>query len=274
MPDSITPFLAIWTDPRATIRRIVETEPTRNVLALALVGGGLGALESAWFAALGHPATVSRLWPIAVAFRVAFGAVWGVIGLYAAGWLVGVFCRALGGVASSIELRAALAWSSIPGITATALSIAAVLLGVINPPHFGHHLMPKMNGSTAELGLLNGVLIFWGFIVQLKCIGEVNRFSAWRAFTAIILIAVALTVLLILLVYLAQGMAGHRVAAVRSPGLNQQPASSLRLTKPPPLSRSATCSPDGSRGGVRPGCAPPVAERRACRPARKLAPPW
>jgi hypothetical protein len=214
MPDSITPFLAIWTDPRATIRRIVETEPTRNVLALAMVGGGLGALESAWFAALSHPATVSRLWPIAVAFRVAFGAVWGVIGLYAAGWLVGVFCRALGGVASSIELRAALAWSSIPGITATALSIAAVLLGVINPPHFGHHLMPKMNGSTAELGLLNGVLIFWGFIVQLKCIGEVNRFSAWRAFTAIILIAIALTVLLILLVYLAQGMAGHRVAAV------------------------------------------------------------
>ena len=33
--DSISPFFSIWIEPRATIRRIVDSDPTRNVLTLA-----------------------------------------------------------------------------------------------------------------------------------------------------------------------------------------------------------------------------------------------
>ena len=35
---SIAPYFTIWTEPRATIRRIVDTNPTRNVIALAAIG--------------------------------------------------------------------------------------------------------------------------------------------------------------------------------------------------------------------------------------------
>ncbi len=209
MADSIRPFLLIWTEPRATIRRIVEIDPRRYVIALALVGGGLGTLETAWFTALGNPSSIGALWPITVALRVAVGAVWGVIGLYAAAWLIGIFCRVLGGVASPLEMRAALAWSTIPGITASLMSIVAVLIGAISPPEFRHSRLPMMTGSTIELGLLNGVLIVWGFIVQMKCVGEVNRFSAWRALGAILLMGAVLLGLLLIAVYFASAMPHH-----------------------------------------------------------------
>ena len=45
---SITPFFTIWTEPRATIRRIVDTDPTRYVIALAAIGPVIGALGFEW----------------------------------------------------------------------------------------------------------------------------------------------------------------------------------------------------------------------------------
>src|SRR5258707_5069273 len=84
---SITPFLTIWTEPRATIRRIVETNPTRNVIALAAIGPAVGALSFECLKAkeLGSE-NISLLW--ATAF-VAAKPVLGVINLF----IVGVVLR-------------------------------------------------------------------------------------------------------------------------------------------------------------------------------------
>src|ERR1700722_13799818 len=79
---SITPFFPIWTEPSARIRRIVETDPTRNVIALAAIGPGVGALANQRSKALDETAKLSVLWPIEVAFSVAFGAALGVVSLY------------------------------------------------------------------------------------------------------------------------------------------------------------------------------------------------
>src|SRR5215831_17456067 len=136
-----------------------------------MLRGALGRLEFAWFTALSQRAPLGPLWPVGVAVRVVLGAMVGVIGLYLGAWLVGIFCRILGGVSSAIEMRAALAWSSIPGITAAALSIALLFLGAVSPPEFRHGRLPVMTGSTVELGVLNALLIGWGVVVQLKCIG-------------------------------------------------------------------------------------------------------
>ncbi len=210
MDDSIGPFFGIWIEPRQTIRRIVDSDPRRNVIALALIGGGLGSLESAWFTALGNPASIGPLWPIGVALRVAFGAVWGVIGLYFGAWLLGLFCRLLGGIASQLQMRAALAWASIPDITATFLSVTAVVAGIFDPPHFHHGRMPTMTGSTVELGLFNAVFVLWGLVIQMKCVGEVNRFSAWRALGAVLLMAAVIVALVLALVFIAEIGLPHR----------------------------------------------------------------
>ena len=212
MIDSLRPFFSLWIAPRETIRRLVDTDPTRYVIALAMLRGGLGRLEIAWFSALSQRTPVNPLWPVGVAFRVVLGAILGVIGLYLGAWLFGIFCRILGGVSSAIEMRAALAWSYIPGVTAATISIALVLFGAVNPPEFKHSRLPVMTGSTIELALVNAVLIGWGVIVQLNCIGEVNRFSAWRSLAAILLMLAVLAVLILLVAYLAGGLPHGAVA--------------------------------------------------------------
>jgi len=204
--DSLRLLFALWIAPRETIRRLVDTDPTRYVIGLAMLRGALGRLEIAWFSALSQRTPLSPLWPLGVAFRVVLGAIVGVIGLYVGSWLLGIFCRILGGLSSAIEMRAALAWSHVPGITAAAVSIALVLFDTINPPEFKHGRLPEMTGSTIELMLINLVLVGWGVVVQLNCIGEVNRFSAWRALGAILLMIATLSILILLVAYFAGGL--------------------------------------------------------------------
>jgi xanthosine utilization system XapX-like protein len=210
--ESLRPFFSLWIAPRETIRRLVDTDPTRYVVGLAMLRGALGRLEIAWFSALSQRTPVSPLWPVGVAFRVVLGAILGVIGLYVGAWLVGIFCRILGGVSSAIEMRAALAWSHVPGITAATVSIALVLFGAVNPPEFKHSRLPVMTGSTIELMLVNAALIGWGVAVQLNCIGEVNRFSAWRALAAILLMIATLALLLLFVAYFTGGLSHSAVA--------------------------------------------------------------
>ena len=212
MVDSLRPLFALWIAPRETIRRLVDTDPTRYVIGLAMLRGALGRLEIAWFSALSQRTPLGPLWPLGVAFRVVLGAIVGVIGLYVGAWLVGIFCRILGGISSAIEMRAALAWSHVPGITAAAVSIALVLFGAIDPPEFKHGRLPVMTGSTIELMLVNLVLIGWGVVVQLNCVGEVNRFSAWRALGAILLMIATLSVLILLVAYFAGGLSHSATA--------------------------------------------------------------
>src|SRR5271163_126425 len=82
MADSIAPFFSIWIDPRATIRRIVDSDPTRNVLALAAIGPALSSLVRNWSGAINGTASQSALWPLFVAFNVAFQAGLGIAFLY------------------------------------------------------------------------------------------------------------------------------------------------------------------------------------------------
>ncbi|HKN01570.1 MAG TPA: YIP1 family protein [Candidatus Binataceae bacterium] len=213
MTESIRPFFTIWVEPRATIRRIVESDPRRNVIALAMIGGGLGMLASSWFTALANPASTTALWPVGVALKVVLGAVWGIVGLYSGAWLIGLACRVLGGVASSLELRAALAWGNLPEITATALTIAVVLLGLVSPPEIRHGGLRWTTGAKIDLTLLNGSLGIWGIVLQMKCLGEVNRFSAWRALGAVVLTIAVLVVAVLLFVYFEGGFAHHVKAA-------------------------------------------------------------
>jgi Yip1 domain len=190
---SITPFFTIWTEPRATIRRIVDTDPRRNVIALAAVGSAIGALSGQWAKAMGNTANLSALWPIWVAVVVAIEAAIGVVSLYLGAAVLRWSGGLLGGVASNLEMRAALAWSSVPGITGAIILLIAVLMGV-PVPQSAPAALPHIDPSFYKIVTIEGVLGIWGFIVGLKCIGEVHRFSAWRAFAASLIPAVIVVV--------------------------------------------------------------------------------
>ena len=180
---SITSFFTIWTAPRATIRRIVDSDPTRNVIALAAIGPAISMLVSEWAEALGNNANLSVLWPISVAVYVALSAAFGVISLFIGGAIWRWSGSLLGGVASRAEVRAAIAWSSVPGIAAEIVLLIAILLGV-PMPQATKGTLPHFDPAFYKLTAVQAVLGIWGLVILLKSLGEVHRFSAWRALAA------------------------------------------------------------------------------------------
>ncbi len=208
--ERVTPYLTIWTEPRATIRRIVETDPDRNVIALAAISPALAVLEREWMRALEEPMGV--LWPIRVVFAVVIVALFGVAFLYIEAIPLTWAARALGGIGAARETRTAIAWGKIPAITASAASIVALLSGAMAPPEIGINGLPKMTPPTFEFGGMHTVLGIWGFVIVLKGIGEVHQISAWRALLAelIVLVAFVLVIGAILLGLSTMMQGAHR----------------------------------------------------------------
>jgi hypothetical protein len=206
--DSITPFFTIWTEPRATIRRIVDTDPTRHVIPLAAIGPAINALVGQWSRAMANNANLSVLWPLWVAFAVALQAAIGVAALYIGGALFKWSGSLLGGVASQVEVRAALAWSQVVGIAGQIILLIAVLMGVPMPqPTPG--VFPHFDPAFYKVMMVEGVLGIWGLIVSLKCMGEVHRFSAWRALVAVLIPPIILVIVVGLVVFLIALITGH-----------------------------------------------------------------
>jgi hypothetical protein len=190
------PWATIWTRPRVTIRRIVETDVRYQVTFLAILSGALVWLERRW----SSPSTAAAF-PMLVVIAVVVGALLGVVELYVNGALLKWAGAALGGVGSYAEVRAALAWSRVPVIVAVTIGILAILVGTDGPM-----LGAESSGSGTSLLLLHGALVLWGFVVMLKCVGEVHRFSAWRAFGSILMIVLALVLILVAILLLLGGV--------------------------------------------------------------------
>jgi hypothetical protein len=191
----ITPYLTIWTEPRATIRRIVDTDPERSVIALASIAPVLATLEREWMSAMSGPQP--DWWPIKVLFEVIFAGLLGISILYVNAWLVTWGGHLFDGTATRREVRAAIAWAEIPAITASAAIIVAMLAGLLSPPDLDVNGVPQLTQPTLELGGVHFVLGLWGFVVFLKCVGEVHRFSAWRALLAALIAAAVVAAVLI-----------------------------------------------------------------------------
>ena len=205
---SITPFFTIWTEPRATIRRIVDTDPTRNVIALATVGPAISMLASLWSKALGDNANLSAFWPISVLLYVAVAAAIGFVSLYLGGAVWRWAGSLLGGVASSVEVRAAIAWSSVPGIAGELVLLIAILLG-LPVPQVTPEGMPRFDTPFYRITTFEGVIGIWSLVVLLKCIGEVHRFSAWRALVAGLIPPLIAVVSIALMLFLFALLVGH-----------------------------------------------------------------
>jgi hypothetical protein len=191
------PWTTIWTRPRATIRRIADTDVRYHVTFLAILSGALIWLERRW----SNPSPAAAF-PMLVVLAVIVGAMAGILELYINGALLKWAGAALGGVGSYAEVRAALAWSRVPVIVAVAIGILAILLGTDGPMLGG----PEISNSGASVTLLHAVLVLWGFIVMLKCVGEVHRFSAWRALGSILLLVATILFVLVALIVIFGGV--------------------------------------------------------------------
>jgi hypothetical protein len=194
----------MWTKPREVVRQQLDTEPQKHVLLIAILAGAAGQVANNMVAMPPEPAL--RLG--ALAGIVAFGAVSGVIWLYVGGWLMGMAGRWIGGVASAMECRTAMAWSMIPTLWMAPVNLVIGLYYVtegadaIAPPRDGgvpanvgfFEIMPPWMVAIMGIGMIVGL---WQLVISCMAVGEAHQFSGWRGLGTLLLSGIALMGLMI-----------------------------------------------------------------------------
>jgi hypothetical protein len=187
------PFRSIWTRPRATIQHVVDSNPELYLFPLAVAFGIAQSLDNAVMRNLGD-----RLGLIPIlAIALIAGPVTGIIGLYLWAALTRWAGKWIGGRASTRDIRAAIVWGGVPAVAAALLWIPLIVL--LGREAFTSK-SPAMDASVSLAFTVLAVSVvkmaagIWTVVVYLKCLGQVQGFSAWRALGNSVLAFLALVV--------------------------------------------------------------------------------
>lgn len=189
MDEQITPFnpwLEIWIRPRKTIRRIVDSNPTRSVLLLAILGG----LVSFFAGTIRYLENASILLGVVIVALIStLGPLFGVLRLYIGGAWLRWTGSWFGGKADSSQVRAAIAWASLPelALSLMVLIFVVVLQVILVPNANSQSLRPVLFILIILFLLMVIVLTIWHEILVIKTLAEVHGYSAWRSLAAIYL---------------------------------------------------------------------------------------
>ncbi len=195
------PWISIWTRPRATIQQIIDSDPCKYVLLLAALNGISGSFQRASNKNLGEKHTLSML----VLGCIIAGPIGGILIIYLHGLLIKISGKLLNGKASPEEIRAALAWGYLPVIWGILLLPPQLVL-------FGNKLFTPWTPNPGDDILLFSlyylfmladlILGIWSFVITLKCIGQVQGFSAWKALLNEILAGILILIPILALIFL------------------------------------------------------------------------
>jgi hypothetical protein len=197
-PES-NPWFTIWLNPRKTMREILDSDPTRMVIVLSVLGGIAESLDKAEAKHMGDKLPL----PAILAICLILGPIGGLLSVYFGGAIIKWTGSWIGGRGSTTDIRAALAWSNIPIIWALLLVIPKILL-------IGQDLFtstpildsaPTLKMLFIVFGLADLVIGIWSGFVTLKCLAEAQRFSAWKALLNIILPGVIILVPILIVVF-------------------------------------------------------------------------
>jgi hypothetical protein len=204
-----TPWLSIWIYPKRTIRFIVDSNPRMWVLPLAMTSGVTTLLNNAITDSWGDTLPILAI----PAILIIAGPIFGLFSLYLGAGLIRWSGGILGGKATSEEVRAAIAWSSIPSIAAELLSIPMILIFgsesfTTETPRFETFVYSNpeiwifLRYVLLGLALIAIVMRIWSIVISIRSLAEVHRFSSWRVIVAI-LIPAAILLVPLLCIYLA-----------------------------------------------------------------------
>lgn len=184
---SLNLFFNIWVRPRSTIRHIIDTDPTKHVIILAIISGIYQTLDRAASNSLGDDLSLVSI----IVTSLIGGAIGGIISLYIGGVLFRWSGSLFGGKAKLIEVRAALAWSSVPDIV---LLIVFVPIIIIYGRDWFTSSTAWMDANEAMflitiviLTFFGLILVAWKAIIVIKCLAEVHQFSAWRGLASFLI---------------------------------------------------------------------------------------
>ena len=190
-----SPWVAIWSEPRATIRKIVEENPKKSLWILAAIYGFSSLLDSFQSAALGNQVGVVDIAIIALALTW----IWGYVVFSIWSWVICWTGRLLKGQGDFPKVRAAYAWSCVPLALNGILWIVLIL--VFGQPLFSNVPMERFlsSGQVALLFIVltcKVILAIWALVIYLNALSEVQQYSVLRAIGNVILAGIIVGIVL------------------------------------------------------------------------------
>ena len=176
----LNPWISILIEPRATMQQIIDTDPKRLVLVLAALNGIHMTLGSSVMTTIGEELGSA----MSLLYLVIAGPLYGITLLYVIGvqfWWTGKF---LGGTGTLTTIRAAFAWAALPSLLLMAFKIPVILLigqEISTADPFAVGLGHMQFSALLGLVIVEVVVSIWAFFIWLKCLGQVQGFSAWKA---------------------------------------------------------------------------------------------
>jgi len=165
-----SPWLSVWFAPRATIERVLATQPRRHVLLLAALAGVSNVInhlvDHSWTA-------IAVDWRTVPVIALA-GALVGILGLYISAFFLQWGAGMFGGHASRVDMRAVLAWGGVPFAIGLLICLVAFLA-------------LKFSGTAGEPALITGFDVFagalalWAIVATMLMYARVQGFGFWRA---------------------------------------------------------------------------------------------
>ena len=197
----LNPWGTIWTQPRKTIRAIVENNPKYGFFSLASILGVSSAFLSIFFYKVSADAIRTSL-----ILNLLIAPFFGILSLYFNSWILQLTGKLFKGNAPFIRIRAALSWSKVPYILPICMWL---ILLVVSPDII---FLKNEPPTTFFVSLIYAVSIVWSFIILLKAIQEVQKFSFWFSFfnivTALIVSSFAMYLFEIIFNFITKFFAG------------------------------------------------------------------
>lgn len=189
--ESINPFTAIWTRPRAVVRHVIEEKTSGFIFLLIVLAGFAGGLLSSLDS--------EQLFPVPglLLLSLFFGPIGVVVSTVIGAGIYLVVGKMFKGEASFPEMFRAILTGQIPQIWL----IPVILLWMLLLPET-YFLQPgELPFAEADLlslvfFIILGIVSIWTFVIQCKAVGEAHRLSAWKGFF-IILIPIVLAIIAI-----------------------------------------------------------------------------
>lgn len=198
MEENKSPWLSIWTEPRATIARITAENPNRSLWWLAFIYGFSSMMNLCQSMALGSSLRTFAILVLAIVIAPFYGyisfSIWS--------WFVSWVGKLFKGQGEFKAIRAAYAWSCVP-IT---LNIPLWLLMVLI---FGHQLflnLPNAHQLSTPLVfvlfvilIIKVILAIWSLVIYINALAEVQKYSVLRAIFNVIAAAIIVGIIFFIL---------------------------------------------------------------------------
>lgn len=173
----MNPWITIWTEPRATVRKMVATNPKRGFWLLATLYALALSFSTANFYSWGLSHSFSAIFFPLVVVSPITGAVW----LSFQAWILRLTGKLFKGHAPIQSVRAALTWSRTPYLLELLMWVVLMILHAETV--FIQH---AIGAAAAFIVLISLIVNVWSLVLLVQLIREVQGFSLSRAISNVL----------------------------------------------------------------------------------------